>query len=66
MGREQANTIIADAVGRPVEPSDEIEALGLDSLETLDLFTALDIPDRSAQQMKTVEDILVYLELAEC
>lgn len=66
MERDQANRIIADAVGRSVEPSEEIEALGLDSLETLDLFMALDIPDRPAQQMKTVEDILVYLELAEC
>lgn len=66
MEREQANTIISEAVGRPVEPSEKIEALGLDSLETLELFMALDIPDRSAQQMKTVQDILVYLELAEC
>lgn len=66
MEREQANRIIAESVGRPVEPSEEIESLGLDSLETLDLFMTLDIPDRSAQQMKTVEDILTYLELAEC
>ena len=63
MEREQANRIIAEAAGREVEPSEEIESLGLDSLETLDLFVALDIPDRSAQQMKTVGDILSFLEL---
>lgn len=66
MMRQSALGIINETVGRTVEPSEEIESLGLDSLETLELFAALDIPDRSAQQMRTVGDILVYLELAEC
>ena len=45
-----------------------IEDLGADSLETLELVMALEeefnieIPDEDAEKMKTIDDVIIYLD----
>lgn len=50
-----------------VLPSTQLDRLGLDSLETLNLFLMLskevdDIPDSEIPNLQTVGDIIGYLE----
>lgn len=62
MNKNEILATIEEEIGQKTDESMELESLGLDSLETLSLFTALDIPDDAIPDMHTVADIVRYLE----
>lgn len=49
--------IVRDETGKDVIPETELNALGLDSLEFLELMVRLDIPDAAVPHMNTVADL---------
>lgn len=59
---DEVLAIVEREAGSSFEPSASLEELGLDSLETLSLFTALDIPDAAIPQIQSVADIIRYVE----
>ena len=70
---EKVKEIIADATGRtPNEISEEnvlTDDLGVDSLDAVEILMALeeefeieDIPDDAAEKMKTVQNVIDYVE----
>ena len=59
---ERVIKIVETASGKAADLSASLDALGLDSLETLDLFVSLDIPDGAVENFYTVGDIVHYLE----
>jgi len=69
---DKIKTIIADQLGVKFEEitpgSSFVDDLGADSLDTVELIMALeeefeiDIPDEDAEKIKTVGDIIKYIE----
>ena len=69
---EKVRKIIAEQLGLDeseiTEESDIVNDLGADSLDTVELIMALEeeydieIPDEDAEEMKTVKDVLNYID----
>jgi acyl carrier protein len=65
--RSRVLEVVQREVSGVVLPSTQLDRLGLDSLETLNLFLMLskevdDIPDSEIPNLQTVGDIIGYLE----
>jgi len=61
MTTDRALGIVSSHSGLAVTSETPVEALGLDSLEMLDLFISLDIPDSAMNSVQTVGDIIDYV-----
>ena len=69
---EKIKSIVADQLGvdedQVTEDASFIDDLGADSLDTVELIMALEeefdveIPDEDAQKIKTVKDVIEYIE----
>ena len=69
---EQVKSIVADQLGvdedQVTEDASFIDDLGADSLDTVELIMAfeeefdVEIPDEDAQKIKTVKDVIEYIE----
>ena len=65
---EKIKSIVADQLGvdedQVTEDASFIDDLGADSLDTVELIMAFDveIPDEDAQKIKTVKDVIEYIE----
>ena len=69
---EKINSIVADQLGvdedQVTEDASFIDDLGADSLDTVELIMAfeeefdVEIPDEDAQKIKTVKDVIEYIE----
>ena len=70
--REKIKSIVADQLGvdedQVTEDASFIDDLGADSLDTVELIMAfeeefdVEIPDEDAQKIKTVKDVIEYIE----
>ena len=69
---EKVKSIVADQLGvdedQVTEDASFIDDLGADSLDTVELIMAfeeefdVEIPDEDAQKIKTVKDVIEYIE----
>ena len=69
---EKIKSIVADQLGvaedQVTEDASFIDDLGADSLDTVELIMAfeeefdVEIPDEDAQKIKTVKDVIEYIE----
>ena len=69
---EKIKSIVADQLGvdedQVTEDASFIDDLGADSLDTVELIMAfeeefdVEIPDEDAQKIKTVKDVIAYIE----
>ena len=69
---EKIKSIVADQLGvdedQVTEDASFIDDLGADSLDTVELIMAfeeefdVEIPDEDAQKIKTVKDVMEYIE----
>ncbi len=69
---EKIKSIVADQLGvdedQVTEDASFIDDLGADSLDTVELIMAfeeefdIEIPDEDAQKIKTVKDVIEYIE----
>ena len=69
---EKIKSIVADQLGvdedQVTEDASFIDDLGADSLDTVELIMAfeeefdVEIPDKDAQKIKTVKDVIEYIE----
>ena len=69
---EKIKSIVADQLGvdedQVTEDTSFIDDLGADSLDTVELIMAfeeefdVEIPDEDAQKIKTVKDVIEYIE----
>ena len=69
---EKIKSIVADQLGvdedQVTEDASYIDDLGADSLDTVELIMAfeeefdVEIPDEDAQKIKTVKDVIEYIE----
>ena len=69
---EKIKSIVADQLGvdedQVTEDASFIDDLGADSLDTVELIMAfeeefdIEIPDEDAQKIKTVKDVMDYIE----
>ena len=69
---EKIKSIVADQLGvdedQVTEDASFIDDLGADSLDTVELIMAfeeefdVEIPDEDAQKIKTVKDVIQYIE----
>ena len=69
---EKRKSIVADQLGvdedQGTEDASFIDDLGADSLDTVELIMAfeeefdVEIPDEDAQKIKTVKDVIEYIE----
>ena len=69
---EKIKSIVADQLGvdedKVTEDASFIDDLGADSLDTVELIMAfeeefdVEIPDEDAQKIKTVKDVIEYIE----
>ena len=69
---DKIKTIVAEQLGvdesQVTEDASFIDDLGADSLDTVDLIMAfeeafdVEIPDEDAQKIKTVKDVIDYIE----
>ena len=69
---EKRKSIVADQLGvdedQVTEDASFIDDLGADSLDTVELIMAfeeefdVEIPDEDAQKIKTVKDVIEYIE----
>ena len=62
MTAEKVLAIVSGASGKAADRTAKLEELGLDSLETLDLFLELDVPAEAIDGLHTVDDLVRYLE----
>ena len=70
--QEKIKSIVADQLGvdedQVTEDASFIDDLGADSLDTVELIMAfeeefdVEIPDEDAQKIKTVKDVIEYIE----
>ena len=69
---EKIKSIVADQLGvdedQVTEDASFVDDLGADSLDTVELIMAfeeefdIEIPDEDAQKIKTVKDVMEYIE----